>query len=140
MSSSFTAKSPTASLTIIGALVSVLAKVWGIEVSEEESSTAEEAIKVLWPLVLGLGADLAAAWHRVRASNFNKQILETKTFWYAALSALLTLIATFGLDVTGFESILKKGLDAGPAIAALTGVLMIIIGRMKATKKIDAQH
>lgn len=134
--SSFSTKSPLASLTIIGVVISALSKVIGVEVSDHEANTAIEAVKVLWPIILGLGADAAAAWHRVKASNFNKHVLETRTFWLAVASAVFTIIAAFGFDVTGFESILQKGMSAGPAIAALGGVVLIIIGRWKAQKKI----
>lgn len=129
-------KSPLASLTMIGLLISVFAKVFGIAVSEHEQQTIMDAVQMLWPILAGMAADFAAAWHRVRAKSFDRQAFESPTFWFTVLSGILTIIAAFGLDVTGFQSLLEKSITAVPAIVALAGVLIALVGRAKATKKI----
>lgn len=132
----FSFKSPFSSLTLVGIIVSIAAKFIGVEISSGEANTVVDSIKELWPLLLGLGADLSAAWYRLRASNFNKGLLESRTFWAAIASGVLTMIGTFGYDVTGFEAVLQKGMDTGPALVSLSGVLLAIFGRWKAKQKI----
>jgi hypothetical protein len=135
----FAEKSPAGSLTIIAAVIAMLCKIVGVTMSDAETSELEELIRTLWPVLLAIGADLGSAWSRLRASNFNKELMHSGTFWFAVASAFLTLVATFGLDVTGFRSVLSKSMDAAPAIASLVATLVVIYGRWKASQKITVR-
>lgn len=124
------------STTIIGVLVALFSKVIGIEVSHGEAADIFAQGKALWPVLVGIGADLAAAWYRLKATNFQTPAWQSRTFWAGVISGVMSLTSAFGLDLTGLQAILDQGLAAWPAISAFIGSVMIIVGRSRATKRI----
>lgn len=124
------------STTVIGVLVALVSKFIGLEVSRAEAGDVIGKIQELWPILLGILADLTAAWHRVKATRFDVPWWSSKVFWAGVFSAVMTLIAALGIDVTSLQAAYDKTLDAWPALAALAGSLMVIVGRFTAKRRI----
>lgn len=131
-----TMKGLFSSTTILGVFIALFSKIVGIEVSHGEAADIFAQGKALWPVLVGIAADLAAFWYRVKATNFTSPPWQSRTFWAGIISGSMTLTAAFGLDLTGMQSIFERGLAAWPAISALVGSVMIIVGRWRATRKI----
>lgn len=130
-------KSPFTSLTLFGVVISLLSKFAGVEVSSSEASAVMDTVKELWPLILGVSADVGAAYHRIRATNFNKELVYSRTFWLAIASGLCTIVSAFGYDVAGLQAIAEKGLSAWPALASLAGIAITIFGRWRAKHRLN---
>lgn len=130
-------KNILASWTIVGFVISLLAKFAGVDITSHETSIGLDALKELWPLLIGLGADLTGIWHRIRATKFNLHALESPVFWSQLVSGIMMIAAAFGTDLSGLQVILDKSLTAGGAVMGLVGIGISIIGRMKANQRID---
>lgn len=129
-------KSLFSSLTIQGALVALLARLFGFSLSSGETSTLLDQTQQLWPVLLGLLADARAITSRIKATRFDVPAWKSPTFWAAILSGLMTLASAFGLDLSGLQTLIEKGAAAWPQIAGLAGTVMMLYGRFRATKKL----
>lgn len=116
--------------TLIGIGIALGSKLVGVESGEVHS--VMDAVKELWPVAVGILADLATLWARVRAVDFDKGVFKTKVFWFQMLSALSVAAGAFGVDLTALEGIVTRCLDSVPAVVALFGSVVAIIGRVKA--------
>lgn len=116
--------------TLIGIGIALGSKLVGVNGGEVHSVI--DAVKELWPVAVGILADLATLWARVKAVDFDKGLLKTKTFWLQLLSALCVAAGAFGWDLRALEGIVTRCLDSVPAVVALFGSVVAIVGRMKA--------
>ena len=121
-----------ASRTVLGILVAILAKLTGVAADDLDGIVVNAAM--VWPVIVGILADLGALWARVKVTDFDKSIFARKDFWLQILSGLMTLAAAFGYDLGALQGIVEKGIDAAPAAAALIGTLFGIIGSLMANK------
>lgn len=128
------AKSIFLSKTAIGIAVALAAKFTGAAVDDINGVIVNAA--TVWPVVIGILADLGALVARVRVTDFDKSIFRRKDFWLQILSGLMTLAAAFGYDASALQGIVDKGLDVAPAAVALIGSLFGIIGTLTAKKAI----
>jgi hypothetical protein len=124
------------STTVIGVLVALFGKVLGLEVSKGEVVTLIDQIQIIWPVLVGIGADLVAFWGRVSATRFDVSWYKSKTFWAGIISAVATTAAALGVDLTGLQPIIDKSVATWPAVVAIFGSVLTIIGRFKAKKRI----
>ena len=131
-------KGVLSSTTVIGALVALFAKVSGLEVSNAEAADVLGQVKSLWPILVGIAADISAAWWRVKATRFDVEWYRSKTFWAGVVSAVMTLAASLGVDVSALQPVIDKSIANWPAVVALAGSLLTIVGRWKAKKRITS--
>lgn len=127
-------KSIFESKTMWGLAVTLGAKLLGLE-SADVQSVIDHALQ-LWPVLIGIGADLGAAWSRLRQSHFDGSALKTPTFWLQALSMGCTLAAALGVDADSLQDAITKGLGAWPSIAALAGSVFAVWGQAQARRKL----
>jgi serralysin len=129
-----TVKSVFASKTIIGILVALAAKFVGI--AEDDLSGVVVTAAAIWPVLIGIFADLAAVIARIRVQDFDKSIFKRRDFWLQIISAIMTAAAAFGYDLSALDGVIAKGLDAWPAIVALAASLFGIFGSLVAKQKL----
>jgi hypothetical protein len=129
-----TVKSVFASKTIIGILVALAAKFVGI--AEDDLSGVVVTAAAIWPVLIGIFADLAAVIARIRVQNFDKSIFKRRDFWLQIISAVMTAAAAFGYDLSALDGVIAKGLDAWPALVALAASLFGIFGSLTAKQKL----
>ena len=127
-------KNVFASKTIIGILVALAAKVTGV--AEDDLSGVVVNATAAWPIIIGVLADLGAMISRFRLQDFDKSIFQRRDFWLQILSAVMTAAAAFGYDLSALDGIIAKGLDAWPAIAAIIGSAIGIIGSLTAKQRL----
>ena len=125
------------SKTVIFSAFAILAKMWGFKTGDAQN--AYELINVLWPVILGIFADITAMIQRIRQSEFHAN-WGSSAFWMAIISGLCTIVGAFGVDITALQGILQKGLDNGPAWGALTASLVAIWGAVTASKPIAPKN
>ncbi len=129
-------KDVLSSLTIIGALVALFSKFLGVEITEAEANDILARVQTLWPLLLGILADLYAAWQRIKTTRFDVRWWSSKVFWAGLFSAAMTVAAAVGIDVESLQPVIEKSLSTWPAIAALLGSVLVIVGRFRASRRI----
>jgi hypothetical protein len=129
-----TVKSVFASKTVIGILVALAAKFLGI--AEDDLSGVVVSATAVWPVIIGIAADIGAVIARIKVTDFDKSIFQRKDFWLQILSALMTAAAAFGYDLSALDGVISKGLDAWPALAALAAGLFGIFGSLVAKQKL----
>lgn len=129
-------KSILSSLTVQGALVALVARLLGLQISSGETSTLLDQAQQLWLVILGLLADAGAITARMKATKFNVPAWKSPTFWSAIFSGAMTLASGFGLDLAGVQSLVEKAVAAWPQIAGLVGTVMMLYGRFRAAKKL----
>lgn len=127
-------KSIFESKTMWGLAVTLGAKLLGLE-SADVQSVVDHSLE-LWPVLIGIVADLGAAWSRLRQSHFDGSALTTPTFWLQALSMGCTLAAALGVDAASLQEAIQKGLGAWPSIAALLGSVFAVWGQAQAKRKL----
>lgn len=122
------------SKTLLGVLISIIAKLAGVDGGDISGLFAKAT--ELWPVIVGLIADAGSILTRLKATDFDKSIFASRTFWLQVLSAATTAAGAFGYDLSGLQGIIDKGLEHWPALAALAGNVISILGRIAATKKL----
>jgi len=127
-------KSFLKSKTIIGVLVALGAKVLGVG-SEDLSDVSAQAA-IVWPVVVAVGADLAAMVQRVKRTDFDTAVFKRSEFWMTLLSAAGTVLAVAGVDVSGLEGVVHQGLAVWPALVSLAGGLVSLWGVITAKKAV----
>lgn len=116
--------------TLIGIAIALGSKFVGVKSGDVHS--VMDAVKELWPVWVAIFADLATLWARVKAVDFDKGVFSTKVFWFQLVSAVCVAAGAFGFDVAVLQDVMTKSFDAWPAVVALFGSVVAIIGRMKA--------
>jgi hypothetical protein len=129
-----TVKSVFASKTVIGIMVALAAKFFGI--AEDDLSGVVVTAATIWPVLIGIFADLAAVIARIRVQDFDKSIFKRRDFWLQIISAVMTAAAAFGYDLSALDGVIAKGLDAWPALVALAASLFGIFGSLTAKQKL----
>jgi hypothetical protein len=129
-------KSLLSSSTVVGALIALISKVVGIKSGDVHG--IYDSLMLLWPVLVGVAADLTGMWSRIKQSNFDRGVFQRPAFWAQILSAVVTAAAAFGVDLSSLEAIFSQSLAHGPAIASLIGSVIAIIGSLRATKPIDS--
>lgn len=129
-----TVKSVFASKTVIGILVALAAKFLGI--AEDDISGVVVSATAVWPVIVGIAADIGAVIARIRLTDFDKSIFQRKDFWLQIFSAGMTVAAAFGYDISALNGVISKGLDAWPALVALAAGLFGIFGSLVAQQKL----
>jgi serralysin len=132
--SPITVKSVFASKTAIGIVLALAAKVFGVA-GDDLNSVATHAL-ALWPILVGVLADVGALIARLRLTQFDRSILSRPDFYLQIVSGIATVAAAFGYDLSALQGILAKGIDAWPAIVALAGGLIGIFGSLTAKDKL----
>jgi len=130
-----TMKKLLASKTILGALLAMFAKIYGLKNGDAQS--ALDSALVLWPLLLGIGADLKTVWLRVSQCEFQSGVFRSPAFWAQVVSGVATIAAAFGCEVPELHDIFQRALSAGPALVALLGTLGSIYGAVTAQRVIE---
>jgi hypothetical protein len=133
--SPITAKSLLSSKTIIGILIALGAKFTGLAGDDINGVVVNAA--TAWPIIVGILADLGALIARIRLVDFDKNILKRRDFWLQVISGLMTVAAAFGYDLSALQGIIAKGLNAWPALVALVGGVVGILGSLTAKQKIE---
>jgi hypothetical protein len=129
-------KSLFQSVTLIGVFVSLVSKALGIQIHSGEVSSVLDNLQILWPVLIGILADLGSFWTRFKTTKFDAPLWKTKTFWLQVLSGSMTLGAAFGFNLEFLQDIFDQGLSAWPAVTALIGTLTAIFGRAIAKQKL----
>jgi hypothetical protein len=132
--SPITVKSVFASKTVIGIMVALAAKFFGI--AEDDISGVVVSATAVWPVIIGIAADVGAVIARMRVTDFDKSIFKRRDFWLQIISAVMTAAAAFGYDLSALEGVISKGLDAWPALVALAAGLFGIFGSLTAKQKL----
>jgi hypothetical protein len=132
--SPITVKSVFASKTAIGIVLALAAKVFGVA-GDDLNNVATHAL-ALWPILVGVLADVGALIARLRLTQFDRSILSRPDFYLQIVSGIATVAAAFGYDLSALQGILAKGIDAWPAIVALAGGLIGIFGSLTAKDKL----
>ena len=128
-------KSIFTSKTVIGAGLAILAKAYGLKTGDVNS--AYDLVLVLWPILLGIIADITSIISRLHQWDFDSSVFSRASFWAAITSGVCTVVAAFGVDVTGVDTVLHKILDNWPAITALAASIFSMIGSIKAKQPLD---
>lgn len=127
-------KSIFASKAIIGALIAAIAKLWGLKTGD--LSSLYDIGLILWPIIVGIGADCVTMWHRLTQTQFSAPPWCTWQFWGAIISGLTTIFAAFGVDIHELDGIAHKIMDNSPAFAAIFASLVSLFGTITAKKEI----
>jgi hypothetical protein len=127
-------KSIFTSSTVIGAFIALLSKIIGFESSDAHSIYG--SLIELWPIGVGIAADLSGVWARIRQTDFDKGVFRRPAFYAAVLSALVTLAGAFGYDLSALQDITAKTMDAWPAIASVIASAYSIYGAIAARREI----
>lgn len=127
-------KSVFESKTMWGLAITLGAKLLGLE-SDDVQSVVNHSLE-LWPVLIGIVADLGAGWSRLRQTHFDGSALTTPTFWLQALSMGCTLAAALGVDASSLQEAIAKGLGAWPSVAALLGSVFAVWGQAQAKRKL----
>lgn len=115
--------------TIIGIVITVLAKFLGAETGEVRG--VWDGVLELWPIWTGILADAGSFWTTVRSSTFDKAFWKQKTFWLQLVSGVTVIIGAFGIDVSGAQPLVDKVLANGEAVMALVGSALVVFGRFR---------
>lgn len=127
-------KSIFGSKTLIGLAVAIIAR-W-LSIDADGIHGVIDQVTVLWPVLAAFGADLIAAWDRIKQTSFDQTALRTRGFWFTLLSAIITAAAAFGVDLTAVQDLADRGLENGPAIVALIGSVVALFGQARAKKEL----
>ncbi len=127
-------KSLFASKAVIGALIALAAKVWGLKTGD--LSPLYDIGLILWPIIVGIGADCMTMWHRIAQTTFTAPPWKTWQFWGAIISGLTTIFGAFGVDIHELDGIAHKVIDNSPAFVAIAASLVSLFGTITAKKEI----
>lgn len=132
-------KSIFRSTTIQGALiaiVSLLVSIVGIDLQKSEVQDIITGLTEAWPQLLAIATSLGVIWRRIVAYDFDKSILKTGSFWFAAMTAVLSLLGASGAPVEGVDTLIEQVIAAVAQLGPVIGAVWSIIGRAKAKKQI----
>lgn len=121
------------SWTIQGAAAAILMRVFGIgEISGQEAVGILEQAKEMWPLLVGIGADVATKVSRVKETGIDKSFYKKDTFWYAVGAVVATLLPA-DLDI---QTTIEKIQTSLPEVLLLVANAWQLIGAARSNSKI----
>jgi len=115
--------------SIVGIVIAVLAKFLGAETGEVRG--VWDGVLEMWPIWVGVFADVGSFLTTVKSSTFDKAFWKQKTFWLQFVSGLTVIIGAFGIDVSGAQPIVDKVLANSEAVMALVGSALVLFGRFR---------
>lgn len=127
-------KSFLTSGTVISAIISLIAKMIGAKTGD--LNNIWDLGTILWPVIVGVGADLSGIVARIKQTNFDSSVFGRPAFYAAIVSGLATIIGAFGYDISGLNTISQKCIDNWPAILALATSIISAARAATATDKI----
>lgn len=129
-------KNPFQSATLIGAIIALLSRFLNAEMSANEGAGLVHESTALWPVLVGIFADLKVALSRIQATQFNVTFYKSQVFWAGLVAAAMSVMQLLGVDWTGLEDLPNKIAAAIGGIGAIVGSIMVFVGRARASKQI----
>jgi len=116
-------------IVLVGAILSM----FGLKVKPGEVKNVADMFDQAWPQIIAIVSAIGIVWGRVRAWNFDVQLLKTSTFWSAVVAGIVGISQAINLDLGELSS--ASGLIEGvtPTILIIYGTISAIIGRSRAT-------
>lgn len=118
-------KSFLSSMTIWGFLISLLSRFIGHEVTAEQGASLATQATEAWPMIVGVFADIAVAYRRVSATNFDVGRFASPAFWAALIGGLMSAMQASGVDWSAAEMQLPQ--KVGVAVASITGLVGFVL-------------
>jgi len=127
-------KSILQSMTVWGAIIALISRFVGIELSAGEAGDIITDATAAWPMIAGLFADVTAAAKRIGATKFDRQWYQSPVFWSALVAGIMGVLQSMGVNWDGLETLPTKVGGAVVAIGGILGPIIMLIGRARASK------
>ena len=122
-----------------GALCFALGLV-GIHLDRQETQGVFEGLTQAWPMLLGIVSCAAAFWHRLQAVRFDKSIFLSRTFYTGLVTAFLAVLTAFHIPTAEAQDLFTRVFNFLDHVGPTIGSVLIIIGRLRATKALEIRR
>lgn len=119
-------------ISLIGSLLAVL----GLATSASEIHGLKDAVLAIWPALVGIVTSAGIIINRVRAYDFDKSLLSSKTFWSGIATVVVSIGTVLKLDLSELANITQHLEVVVPAVIMLWGSVKSIYHRSRANKVI----
>jgi uncharacterized membrane protein len=127
-------KSILQSMTIWGAIIALISRFVGLEISAGEANDIITEAASGWPMIAGLFADVTAAAKRIGATKFDRHWYQSPVFWSALVAGIMGVLQSIGVNWAGLETLPQQVGGVVVAIGGILGPIIMLIGRARASK------
>lgn len=121
-------------MTLWGMFISLVSRFLQSDLTQDEGTIIAEKGFAMWPLLLGIFADLKVGMERIKATNFNLRYFQSPVFRSAVFGFIMVVLQGMGVNWDGIEHLPEKIEAALSVGGSLFGFILVLVGRAKANK------